>query len=99
VSAEIVKARAKHRNIRSAHEAYAVILEELDEVWAEIKAQRYNPQQLLRELVQTAAMCQRAAEDLALAEARMSPSLLDIARADAWNAELSRAPERAEPGA
>jgi hypothetical protein len=67
VSDEINSARLKHpRKTSNHHEAYAVILEELDEYWDEVKkksSQRSN-ENMLMELVQTAAMCRRAAEDL-----------------------------------
>lgn len=64
VRAELAKARAKHpAKLNSRHEAYAVILEELDELWFEIKADS-APKRLADELVQVAAMCQRMAEDV-----------------------------------
>lgn len=66
VAEELSKARAKHKDIKCAHEAYAVILEELDEVWDEVKQQKWGPEALLKELVQVGAMAQRAAEDLNL---------------------------------
>ncbi len=66
VAAEIAKARAKHRGIYSMHEGYAVILEELDELWDEIRAQKVNRDKVLKELVQVAAMCQRFGEDCGL---------------------------------
>lgn len=66
VAEELVKARCKHKDMKCAHEAYAVILEELDEAWDEIKSQRFQPAVLLAELVQVGAMAQRAAEDLGL---------------------------------
>lgn len=68
VGYELARARHKHGPIKSPWEAYAVILEELDEAWAEVKAQSLDRRRLLHELVQTAAMCQRAAEDLQLME-------------------------------
>jgi hypothetical protein len=67
VAAEVAKARAKHPGeIHTPHEAFGVIWEELDEFWDEVRAQRHDPHQMLKELIQTAAMCQRAAEDLLL---------------------------------
>jgi hypothetical protein len=64
----IAKARAKHKNINSAHEAYAVILEELDEFWDVVKSQdwRATPADAATELVHVAAMAQRAYEDVVL---------------------------------
>ena len=68
VRAELISARAKWAPQHSAHESYAVILEELDEFWEEVrkkKSERSNVR-MLSELVQIAAMAQRAAEDLGL---------------------------------
>lgn len=66
VRVELEAARSKHPSkLNSRHEAYAVILEELDELWHEIKGDS-KPERLLAELVQVAAMCQRMAEDLGL---------------------------------
>ncbi len=62
---ELRRARTKHNTaIHNAHEAYGVIYEELDEFWDEVRAQKHDPDRMLKELVQTAAMCARAAEDL-----------------------------------
>lgn len=69
VEAELSRARAKHNGaIHGPHEAYAVIYEELDEFWDEVRAQKHNGAAMLKELVQTAAMCARAAEDCGLVE-------------------------------
>jgi hypothetical protein len=68
VAAELSKARSRHGNIHSAHEGYAVILEELDEFKKEVckRREKRDPDNMLRELIQVAAMAQRAAEDLDL---------------------------------
>lgn len=68
VASELRAARDRHAALNSAHEAYAVILEELEEYKTEVFKRREfrDRDQMLRELVQTAAMCQRAAEDLGL---------------------------------
>jgi hypothetical protein len=65
VRAELIAARAKHANQVSMHESYAVILEEMDELWDEIKKKsgERSSIKLLGELCQIAAMAQRAAED------------------------------------
>lgn len=66
VRVELEAARRKHpAKLNSRHEAFFVILEELDELWQEIKGDS-KPERLLAELVQVAAMCQRMAEDLGL---------------------------------
>ncbi len=69
VGTEVKRAMEMHRRMNSGHEAYAVILEELEEFWQEVKAQK--PREPLsrnayKELLQTAAMCCRAVLDLEL---------------------------------
>ncbi len=65
VEAELWRARAKHAGpIHTPHEAYGVIMEEVAEFFDEVRAQHIHPKEMLVELVQIAAMCQRAAEDL-----------------------------------
>jgi hypothetical protein len=70
VESELASARAKHARLNSAHEAYAVILEELDEFWDQVRLRREqrDKREMLKELIQVAAMAQRAAEDLELIE-------------------------------
>lgn len=67
VAAELCRARSKHpRKIGSVHEAVAVIEEEFLEFRAVVYSQLRGSQQrfeMWEELVQMAAMCQRAAED------------------------------------
>jgi methylase of polypeptide subunit release factors len=66
VARELEKARSQHARINSAHEGYAVILEELQEFWAEVmkKRERRDPLQMLHELIQVGAMAQRVCEDV-----------------------------------
>ncbi len=66
VERELVDARGKHSPIHSAHEGYAVILEELDELWEEVRKKRAerSDERMWNELVQIGAMAQRVAEDL-----------------------------------
>lgn len=69
---ELHRAMALHSGINSEHEAYAVILEELEEFWDEVKInpRKLDPQAQLNrirhmqtELLHTAAMCIRATID------------------------------------
>lgn len=67
VSVELLKARRLHpKPINSAHEGFAVILEELSEFWDEVrkKDSARNKARMRSELVQIAAMAQRTAEDV-----------------------------------
>lgn len=67
VNAEYLSAARHHKPLNSLHEAYAVILEEVDELWDHVrqKASMRDRAAVLNELVQIAAMCQRTATDLA----------------------------------
>jgi NTP pyrophosphatase (non-canonical NTP hydrolase) len=67
VSAELQKALTKHPSgMHGPHEAYGVILEEVDEFWDEVRAQQHDKAKMRKELVQVAAMCARAVLDLDL---------------------------------
>ena len=69
VHRELIRARNLYpRPIISWSEGYAVILEEVDEFWAEVKKKAHLQSRLalLEELIQVGAMAQRVAEDLGL---------------------------------
>ena len=67
VRAELTRARAKHpKPINSAHEGYAVLSEEMFEVWDEVRARKLDRTRLLAEVVQVGCVAQRLAEDLGL---------------------------------
>ena len=71
VLAEAARAETLHAPMNSAHEAYAVILEEVDELWDEVKkkqSQRNNAA-MRSELIQIAAMAVRAIDNLGLDDA------------------------------
>ena len=53
IEAEIQRARSRFPPFHSQHEAYAVILEELDEYWEKVR----RDQDGRSELIQVAAMC------------------------------------------
>jgi hypothetical protein len=65
VRVELARARAKFGPVASLHEGYAVILEEVDEFWEEVResSPEGRDRRAYRELVQVAAMAQRTAED------------------------------------
>jgi NTP pyrophosphatase (non-canonical NTP hydrolase) len=76
VAEELARARTLHpKKINSPHEGYAVLLEELEEVWEEIKKKRSERsyEHLLDELVQVAAMAQRVAEDTVIPQLSNPP--------------------------
>lgn len=79
VGLELVKARATHAPMNGHHEGYAVILEELDELWVECKSNthaRDTPEaerpalreakrlRMRKEALQVAAMAVRFIEDV-----------------------------------
>ncbi|GAG41645.1 unnamed protein product [marine sediment metagenome] len=65
IAIELRRARAKHPTMHSGHEAYAVILEELDELWDEVKKREPDPARLRAEAIQVAAMGLRFVLDIA----------------------------------
>lgn len=56
VAEEYFRARRRHAPMHSAHEGYAVILEELDELWDEVKRKDPNVALMKKEATQLAAM-------------------------------------------
>lgn len=66
VELELAAARRGHKPQNSAHEGYAVLLEEMDELWDEVRKRRHSRSafKMLGELVQIGAMAQRMAEDV-----------------------------------
>jgi len=68
VADELAVAQSKHPPLHSAHEGFAVILEEVDELKAEVwrKPAERSKSALRQELIQIAAMCARMAADLDL---------------------------------
>ncbi len=61
---ELRAATAKHGKFHSAHEGWAVIREEMDELWEEVKRREPNPEHLEKEAIQVAAMALRFLMDI-----------------------------------
>lgn len=81
VDAELARTRQKHpQPIHSTHEGYAVLLEEVTELQAEVFKSRRDVAATYAELVQVAAMARRMAEDLGLAESAIARRLAAPAR-------------------
>lgn len=59
VNAELEFASNKFPPFSSAHEGYAVILEELDELWEAIKDKNIGEDEMTEEAIQVAAMAIR----------------------------------------
>jgi hypothetical protein len=66
IGQEVMRARAKFKRFNSAHEGYAVLLEEVDELWEEVKRHQSarNPERMRIEAVQIAAMAVRFLTDV-----------------------------------
>jgi len=59
---EVIDAQSKWDQFNSLHEAYAVVLEEVDELWEEVKRSQKNQEHVelaRREAIQVAAMAIR----------------------------------------
>lgn len=70
VQDEALQVRRRRAPFISLHEGYAVLLEEVDELWDQVRSKeelRVNAR-TLEELVQIAQVAQRIAEDLGLVE-------------------------------
>ncbi len=65
VRMEVLRAQRKFPAQNSPHEGYAVILEELDELWDDVRGNRGREQCALDEARQVAAMAVRYIFDLA----------------------------------
>lgn len=63
---EIARAGSIHPPLRGTHEAYAVLLEEVDEFWDEVRKRNPDKTQMRLELIQIAAMACRTILDLKL---------------------------------
>lgn len=72
VGLEVISAMTRFAPFNSAHEGYAVILEELDEMWDDIKANRLL--ESTAEAVQVAAMAVRYLVDIG---AKVTPPARD----------------------
>ena len=100
VRRELEHARAKHKGANSPHEGYAIILEELEEYWAEVKAQEHRKDRMVAELVQVAAMCQRVAEDVLMDKPKRVPCAacdrgdFSLGHADGCTQNVVREPSR-----
>lgn len=66
VDVEICISKEKHKPFNSSHEGYGVLLEELDEVWEEIKkSKNYTlSNESKQELIQVAAVAMRMINEL-----------------------------------
>ena len=68
VKKQLKETRGKHGRQSSLHEGYAILLEEVEEFWDEVKKKhsKRDPAAMLEELVQIASCAQKTAEDLVI---------------------------------
>jgi len=68
VKKELASARKKHGNQSNIHEAFAILLEEVDEFWEHVRAKsdRRDYKKVLEELVQIGSCVQKTAEDVVI---------------------------------
>jgi hypothetical protein len=66
VAEELHSATDRYPPMHSAHEGYAILLEEVDELWEEVRAKQgsRDPERLYKEAIQVAAMAIRFAHDI-----------------------------------
>jgi len=66
VNQEVMTAHAQYPDMNSAHEGYAVLLEEVDELWDEVKVKQSNRscESMRKEAIQVAAMACRFVLDI-----------------------------------
>ena len=66
INLEVERANMHGEKFASLHEAYAVILEELDEVWdiTRLKRRDRDPEALRKEFIQIGAMAVKAIESM-----------------------------------
>lgn len=76
---ELAAARSHYPPINTIHEGYAIILEEMDEFWYQVKKRpnARDPHLLYHELIQIAAMCMRTADDCRLTDESMGSRYMD----------------------
>jgi hypothetical protein len=60
---EAARGRALNGPHHSAHEGFAILSEEVDELWDEVKTHRQNPDAMAQEALQVAAMAFRFLQD------------------------------------
>ena len=64
IQTEYIKAVSKHGSFNSAHEGFAVLNEEIDELWDEVKKRDKSKANMRKEAVQVAAMAVRFIHDV-----------------------------------
>lgn len=66
IRAEVITAEERWPSFVNAHEGYAVLLEEVEELWAHVKTNqaKRDPEEMRKEAIQVAAMAVRFIRDV-----------------------------------
>jgi len=64
VCAELIRAVGRHPTFASSHEGWAVMREEMDELWDEVRKRNSDPDRMRAEAIQVAAMAIRFVLDV-----------------------------------
>lgn len=64
IEQELDRAREKHIKFPSTHHGYAVLAEEVDELWDHVRLKEPDPSEMRKECIQIAAMAIRFIEDV-----------------------------------
>lgn len=72
VEKELKKKRNKNKFVSSAHEGYALLLEEMDELWEEVRKKRklHNKNNMIEEASQIAALAIMFMQDVCDVDSR-----------------------------
>ena len=82
IGSEYLRAVKKHQPMVNAHEGWAVLLEEVDELWDEVKKQKRDPEKLRKEAVQVGAMALRFILDICEREEKTLANVFGKERGD-----------------
>lgn len=66
IQKELDDANTKFQPFKSTHEAYAVIKEEFEEYWEEVKKKNPDLKNMKKELIQVCAMCVKTIQNFNL---------------------------------
>lgn len=78
VLAELARARAKFGPMRGPHEGWAILREEVDELWDLVKSKKPTPEAMAAEAVQVGAMALKFLEDVCRVPSADAPEPADI---------------------
>lgn len=63
---ELARSRELHGDMKNGHEGYAILKEEIDELWSEVKCKDADPDVMVPECIQIAAMAIKFIQDVCM---------------------------------